>query len=92
MGSVQTTVELPVDFSLRRVELDFQPLVLRLCQLGTDDDQSCDDAGLAYFSQCTSPLCQEPQPQRRRVPKQEISERPLAKMDCEQVGEELWLA
>ena len=34
----------------------------------------------------------EPQTQRGRVPKQEISDRTLAKMQCEQVSEELRLA
>jgi hypothetical protein len=37
------------------------------------------------------PLCQKPQTQRERVPKQEISDRLLAEMQGEQVGEELWL-
>jgi hypothetical protein len=37
-------------------------------------------------------LRQKPQAQRGRVPKQEISDGPLAKMQCEQVSEELRLA
>jgi hypothetical protein len=37
-------------------------------------------------------LSQKPQTQRGRIPQQEISDRPLAEVQCEQVGEELRLA
>jgi hypothetical protein len=47
---------------------------------------------LLIFLNVPRVLCQKPQPERGRVLKQEISKRPLAKMQCEQVGEELWLA
>ena len=44
MGGVQAAAKLPVNLGLRRIEQDFQAPILRLCQLGTEDDQSCDDA------------------------------------------------
>ena len=80
-----------MNFSLRRIEHDPHASILCLCQLANEDDQRRDEACLACSSQYPSPLCQKPQTQRGRVPKQEISDRPLAKMQCEQVGEELWL-
>jgi hypothetical protein len=36
-------------------------------------------------------LIQKPQTQRWRIPKQEVSQGPLAKMEREQMGEKLWL-
>ena len=90
LGWVQAAAYLPVNLGLCWIEQDLQTSILRQCQMGTDDDNDCKDAANSF--QFASPLCEIAQPQRGRVPKQEISERPLAEMHSQQVGEELWLA
>ncbi len=44
MGRVQAPAEGPVDLGLRRIEGYLEALILCLCQQGTGDDQTCDDA------------------------------------------------
>ena len=91
MNCVKTTPERPTNVGLCRIEHDLHTAILRRRQLTDKDDERREEACPGYFSQCPSPLCQKPQTQRGRVPKQEIPDRPRAKMHSEQMCEELWL-
>ena len=44
MGCVKASAEGPVDLSLRRIEGYLEALILSLCQQGTGEYQTCDDA------------------------------------------------
>ena len=44
MGCMEAPAEGPADLSLRRIQGYLESLILRLCQQGIGDDQSCDDA------------------------------------------------